>query len=52
MCKHAKYLYEALVELKTANGSNNFTGWHPSFEAAINLANFAMDNYEKDEGSL
>lgn len=35
-------LLEALEALKTANGANNFQGWHSSFEEAIAKANAAI----------
>lgn len=35
----APEMLEALIALKTANGSNNFDGWHESFKDAIKKAN-------------
>lgn len=36
-------LLAALIALKTANGGDNFTGWHNSFANAIKLANKAIE---------
>lgn len=38
----APELLEALLSLKTANGGNDFEGWHPSFHSAIKKANAAI----------
>ncbi len=38
----AAEMLAALEALKTANGSDNFTGWHESFAPAIALANAAI----------
>lgn len=36
-------LLAALIALKTANGANNFNGWHEAFRPAIKMANDAID---------
>jgi hypothetical protein len=35
-------LMEALLALKTANGAEDFNGWHPGFADAISKANAAI----------
>lgn len=38
----APELLAALIALKTANGANNFNGWHEAFLPAIKMANDAI----------
>ena len=42
--KQRDELLAALIALKTANGAQNFNGWHEAFNPAIQMANAAISN--------